>query len=286
MKQPDLARCADFVWRNARLLDRYRFAHHFLGGSAEPVLTALRGYQNADGGFGNALEPDLRAPLSQPQPVEVALRILTRMEAMGDPMVRSACDYLTSITTPAGGVPFVLAAASEYPCAPWWRAEGEQPASLNPTAALAGLLHRTGVEHPWLKAATDFCWRALEAPGGLGGYDLVAVLTFLEHVPQRDRAERAFGAVAERVLAEVNLDPYAEGHVFTPLNFAPHPGALARRLFDDAVIEAHLNALIERQESDGGWPITWDAPSPAAELEWRGSLAVDTPLQLRAYSRI
>lgn len=286
MKNADLNRCADFVWRNARLLDRHRFAHHFLGASAEPVLTVLRGYQNPDGGFGNALEPDLRAPVSQPQPVEFALHILTRLGAMGDPMVRSTCDYLSTIMTPAGGVPFVLATASEYPCAPWWRAEAEQPASLNPTAALAGLLHRAGVEHPWLATATDFCWSALEAAGDLGGYDLVAVLTFLAHVPDRDRAERAFSAVGERVLAEVTLDPHAEGHIFTPLSFAPHPRALARRLFDDAVIEAHLDALVERQQADGGWPITWDAPSPAAELEWRGSLAVDTPLRLRAYSRI
>ena len=52
----------DFIWRAARLLDRHRYALLFADGSAEAVLEALRGYRNADGGFGHALEPDLRCP--------------------------------------------------------------------------------------------------------------------------------------------------------------------------------------------------------------------------------
>ena len=59
---------AGFVWRTARLLDRHRFAHLFLDGDRAPVLAALAAYQNPDGGFGNALEPDLRGPASQPEP--------------------------------------------------------------------------------------------------------------------------------------------------------------------------------------------------------------------------
>src|SRR6266540_3077715 len=65
-----------FTWLNARLIDRLRFAHLFRGGAAAPVVAALRPYQNADGGFGNALEPDFRGPVSQPATVEAALRVL------------------------------------------------------------------------------------------------------------------------------------------------------------------------------------------------------------------
>jgi hypothetical protein len=66
--QPDLSAASAFIWRSARLIDRYRFAYLFLDGEREAVLAALRPYQNPDGGFGNALEPDLRATLSQPAP--------------------------------------------------------------------------------------------------------------------------------------------------------------------------------------------------------------------------
>jgi hypothetical protein len=55
-----------FMWLNARLLDRLRFEYHFRDGSAARVVAAIRPYQNPDGGFGNAIEPDARGPASQP----------------------------------------------------------------------------------------------------------------------------------------------------------------------------------------------------------------------------
>ncbi|HEY6710432.1 MAG TPA: hypothetical protein VJB61_22920, partial [Actinomycetota bacterium] len=87
---------AGFVWRTARLLDRHRFAHLFLDGDRTPVLAALAAYQNPDGGFGNALEPDLRGPASQPEPVEVAFGVLDEVDAMDHPMVAAACDWLVT----------------------------------------------------------------------------------------------------------------------------------------------------------------------------------------------
>ena len=62
----DRAAAETFIWSAARLVDRHRYALLFADGPAEPVVDALRGYRNEDGGFGHALEPDLRAPSSQP----------------------------------------------------------------------------------------------------------------------------------------------------------------------------------------------------------------------------
>jgi hypothetical protein len=92
---------AGFVWRSGRLIDRHRFTHLFLGGDRAPVLAALAAYQNPDGGFGNALEPDLRGPGSQPEPVEVAFWVLDEVGAMDGPMVAAACDWLATVTTVA-----------------------------------------------------------------------------------------------------------------------------------------------------------------------------------------
>jgi hypothetical protein len=47
-------------------VDGGSFELFFDGGGAEPVLAALRAYRNPDGGYGQGLEPDLRAPESQP----------------------------------------------------------------------------------------------------------------------------------------------------------------------------------------------------------------------------
>jgi len=55
-----------FIYKNARPLDLARWQYHFEGGSKEAVLNALAYYQNEDGGFGHALEPDAWNPLSSP----------------------------------------------------------------------------------------------------------------------------------------------------------------------------------------------------------------------------
>src|SRR5262249_50053450 len=125
-ESPVVTRAADFIWQNARLLDRQRFAHLFLGASSAPVVAALAAYQNLDGGFGNALEPDKRCPDSQPVDVEMALRVL---DELGDesiwsgPLVARVLDFLPTITTSEGGIPFVLPSVRAYPRAPWWEAD-------------------------------------------------------------------------------------------------------------------------------------------------------------------
>src|SRR5215831_3129804 len=286
--QPDLAAATTFIWSNARLIDRYRFAQQFLAGDALRVLETLRAYQNADGGFGNALEPDIRAPISQPQPCELALHVLDEVDAMSDLMVSRVCGYLQSITTRDGGVPFVLPMDDEFPCAPWWNTAPDPPAAVNPTAAIAGLLHKHHVAHPWLAPATEFCWREVEQDRSWDGHDYLVLFTFLQFVPDHDRAERAFERLARQLVdgGVVSLDPDAEGYVFLPLQFASSPDSPQRRLFDDDAIERHLDALVGRQQPDGGWPIGFEPPSPAAVLEWRGSVTVSALQTLRAYGRL
>lgn len=75
-----LNRAKGFIYGSARLLDRMRFAYHFEKGHKGKVITALRAYQNSDGGFGNALEPDMRCPQSQPVTTEMALGIMNEIE--------------------------------------------------------------------------------------------------------------------------------------------------------------------------------------------------------------
>ena len=53
----DLGAAADFIWRNARVLERHVFAALFRRGETMRALEALRPYQNADGGFGTEQSP-------------------------------------------------------------------------------------------------------------------------------------------------------------------------------------------------------------------------------------
>lgn len=184
----DLDAARDFLLLNARLIDRVRFAHLFEGAAREPVLAALRAYRNDDGGFGHGLEPDIRAPDSQPGAVNSALEILEETQASDDPMVGAACDWLASVSNPDGGVPFALASLEGYPRAPWWQASEES--SLTITGLLASQLHRAGSSHPWLEGATEFCFARAADPNCESAYELRGLVAFLDAVPDRDRAQR------------------------------------------------------------------------------------------------
>jgi len=288
MKVPSLDAAEQFVWLNARLIDRLRFACLFRGGAREKVLAALAPYQNDDGGFGNALEPDLRGPISQPQPVEVALRIRDEVDAFSGPMVARALDYLVTVTSRDGGVPFVLPSVRPYPRAPWWQAPDDPPGGLNPTAAIAGLLHKHKTDHPWLGPATEFCWSGIQSLQTTDPYEARAVTVFLDHVPDRARAEAAFERVGRMILDQelVALDPEAPGEVHSPVDFAPDPDTLARRLFADELFERHLDHLVDSQQEDGGRHDHWQIWTKVTDPEWRGWMTVHTLRRLHAHGRL
>ena len=83
----------------------------------------------------------------------------------------------------------------------------------------------------------------------------------------------------------IELDPDAEGYIQKPLDWAPTPQSFCRRLFDDETIKKHLTALTNRQKDDGGWPISWEAISPAVEAEWRGRFTIEVLRTLDAYQK-
>ena len=83
----------------------------------------------------------------------------------------------------------------------------------------------------------------------------------------------------------MTLDPAAAGETQSPLDFAPRPDSIARRLFDPQTIEAHLDRLAAAQRDDGGWMFNWQVWSPAAELEWRGAVTVNALHVLRRNGR-
>lgn len=283
-----LAAARDFIWRNGRLLDRQLFACLFDGGPREAVLAALRAYQNEDGGFGNALEPDMRCPDSQPVSTEMALHVLDRVDGFGDPLVARVCAFLERLSTTEGGLPTALPSVVNYPCAPWWPELARAQHSLNPTAAIAGLLFGHGVEHSWLQRAAGYCWQAIATTESTEFHDLMPALTFLEHAPDRARADQELDRMGRRIIEAgvVAFDTDAPGYVKQPLDWAPTPSSFCRGLFSDEAIEIHLLALAARQQPDGGWPINWEPLSPACELEWRSWQTIEALSTLRAYGAL
>lgn len=293
----DIRRAREFIWRNARVLEQRRFDRLTGEGSLDAVLPALMAYQNADGGFGHALEPDGRGPSSQPLHDLSALRILADIGMAPGSLDRAICDHLASITRPDGGVPMVDPAIAEHPHAPWWALPTDDHGSLLLTTQLAGALYELGTEHPWLAAATEFCWSGLEALTTTHPYEAAGAVAFLDHVPDRPRAERLAARLGELVRAQGLVDlsasgasaaqaapGYAAGEVHAPVDYAPYPESLARRWFTDAEFGAGLDALAAEQRADGGWPVKWGIWTPVTEFEWRPIITINAIRTLLAYA--
>lgn len=283
-KTPDFGAATGFMAARARVLDRHVFQRLFCGGPPEPVRDAIAAYRNDDGGFGNALEPDLRTASSQPAATEMALRLMDLADCWDDGLAKAACDWLMTVAPAEGGATFVLPTMTEGPHAPWWVVPEGRPASPIQTGQIAGTLHARSCSHPWLDQAAKVMWDLIDALDEPGGYEMFGVLAFLQHVPDRERVARAMRRIEALLLQPglVTLDPEAKGEVHGPLDFAPFPDSVARPLFDDAVIEAHLGHLAAAQRDDGGWMFNWPSWSPAAEADWRGYLTVDALRILRA----
>jgi hypothetical protein len=280
----DRTAAVTFIWGTARLLDRHRYAQLFEDGPAEPVTTALRAYQNPDGGFGHGLEPDLRCPSSQPGPTLYALEILEETGVLGGEMGDAAGAWLARVAAPDGGIPSALPGFEAYPHAPWWTAE---PGSML-TFALAGVLHAGGVENDeWLPLGTDWCWRSIETTEHPTGYWLKFALQFLDAAPDEERARASIAGLAGRVdpTAIVPLDG-AEGEALRPLDLSPRPDSRSRALVSDTHIEAHLDAVEKEQQDDGGWMFDWPAWSPAQTADWRGIVTIRALSWLRDNGRL
>ncbi|GGU99234.1 hypothetical protein GCM10010211_78270 [Streptomyces albospinus] len=293
-----LARAERFIWLTARVLEQRLFAYHFLGGAADPVETALAAYRNDDDGYGHALEPDLRGPVSQPLHTAHALKVLDRIGRCDGRQVERICRYLTRISTPEGALPAVHPSLRGYPAAPWIPVVDDPPSALLATGPVVGVLHRNQVWHAWLFRATDYCWAAVESLEETHPYEAEAALAFLDGAPDRPRAAAAARRLGRIVREQglVLLDPdraadvpvaagYAPGEHHFAYHFAPSPDSLARGWFTDKEMDVALDHLVALQEEDGGWPVNWRLWAPGTALEGRPMVTLEALRTLRAYGR-
>ena len=279
----DRSAAENFIWSVARLVDRHRYSMLFADGPAEPVVEALRGYRNPDGGFGHALEPDLRCPASQPAATLYALEMLNEAGSPNDKMGLDARAWIASIAETDGGIPSVLPGFEDYPHAAWFQ---PGPGSML-TLALAATLHAGGVtDDAWLDRATDWCWRSIDTAEQPSGYWLKFACAFLDAVPDERRAHAAIASLSDRVDASA-VAPVGgvEGEALRPLDLSPRPGSRSRGLISEDRIDAHLDAVESEQQQDGGWMFDWRAWSPAQTTAWRGIVTIRALTWLRDNGR-
>ena len=279
----DLPAAERFIYSSARLLDRHRMAVLLHGAPINQVLSALSAYRNPDGGYGHALEPDVRGPGSETTSTLHALEVLDELNALADPLA-DVGDWVAGVAEPDGGVPFVLPAAAAYPLAAWMVPDG----GSHLTFGLAALLGAAGARSAWLDRATEWCWRRLRHPEALNAYWLKYALDFLDRSGDAGGAVRALESLRPMLRPDgsVSVPGGAEGEILTALTLSPHPRARSRALFTDDQIDVCLDELEAGQHDDGGWTFDWAAWSPAQADEWRGLVTLKALQTLGANGRL
>jgi hypothetical protein len=294
-----------FLRTGARPLERRLARARFEGWSYAPVLDALEGFRNADGGFGSAIEPDVRTPSSSALGTCLALRVLREAGCgFDDEMVRGAIDFLVETCDRASMTWRVVPPdANEHPHAPWWHdVKGSLAKTFDgfriiPRALAVSHLHAFSKLVPpgFLAEVTEAAVDAIErAPvlGSGGGSDLEYTIELAEtpDLPP-DLRGRLGRRIRSAIPDVVERDPIRWGtYCITPLRIAPRPDAFGADLIRDE-LEAHLDFTIGHQAEDGAWDPTWtwgdSYPEiwPIAREEWRGILTLETLTALRAFGR-
>lgn len=287
----DLDRIHDFITSTARLLDRRRMELAVGAGDPEATLAVLAGYRNADGGFGWALEPDSRAPASQPVAALHAFEVFEEVAPLTSSLALGLLDWFDAIAVDGGAVPFALPGGASAGSAPMWGTADTESPSLHMTAVVLSIAHRVArhdpevAAHRWLRRATE--WAVGEIATLDGPRDAIAfryVLQLLDALDARDELERLGAHLPPDGTMPVTGGKTAEA--MRPLDFSPEPGRPIRDLLDPQTIETDLDRLAAEQHDDGGWDVDWTHWSPAGGLEWRGWATVRAVRILRANGRM
>lgn len=292
-------RAVDFILEFGTNLQRERLLYHFpLDGSSTPpsnknVLAALGHYQNADGGFGHGLEPDLRTKTSTVIATTVAMQIMESIDADNSPMADDALQYLIG-QYQAGNWQAIHAGANDAPHAPWWRYEAplDQSFKANPGAEVMRYLinHRAmATEMPELiKRALHYIQTS-----DLEMHELLCFVRLYECAGlTKEHRLDLLPYLLSNGFKLVNIEPRDwEEYCLTPLAVVTHAGSVFAEFFSDT-IEANFKFMIAQQQADGCWQPNWSwagefpATWKKAETEIKAELTLKNLQQFANFKRL
>jgi len=133
------------IKEKGRMLD-YELLANFFDFRELDIIAELKRYQNSDGGFGNALEPDVRMPDSNIVSTNIAVHII---EAVDDESLRGnierdiALYYEKTYIEDKEIWEMVPKEVNNYPRAIWWNYDENSVSSYgNPNPQIVGFLYK------------------------------------------------------------------------------------------------------------------------------------------------
>jgi hypothetical protein len=301
LTQKSFRNAKKFIEDNARPLEAARFQFHFESGSLTSIISKLSEYQNQDGGFGHALEPDLRAPESSVLCTSVAFQVFREIRVERNTnLVGKAIDYLLeTLDKEKLHWRIIPAQVESSPHAPWWDQAGAtnnfDSFSLNPTAEILGYLYEfgQGVPKDILGSISQRVISYLEESGEIKMHEFLCCLRLLEtkDIPE-SLGQKVYHRLMVFIPQLVEKDPIGwEGYNLKPLQVVDSPTSPFMNDLENAV-EENLAYEISSQNVDGSWSPnwTWGGVFPddweRARMEWSGVITLQKLLVLKRFGRI
>ena len=288
----------------ARPIDSERFNYHFNNAGPEKLIKEIKKYQNEDGGFGQALEPDFRLPLSNPMATSIALSYLQNLDnhSSARELIKKAISYLeNSFNQNRNGWYAVSREINDYPHTPWWHYDEEEKMTVidknwgNPSAELLAYLLRYSnyTNQINLDALVEKALKNIQHKKEYESEN--EIYCYLELYRAVDSKTKALlkGSIAEGIKQLIVYDQNKwQEYVPLPLDFVPAPES-ERFGVSETKIEANLDFYVELIEKSKNTLVKppWGKSFYQTDLskayqEWQGNWTLKILITLDNYGRI
>jgi len=309
-------KCVKCIEKHSRNLEKTILNTYFFDGDKESVINELKLHQNADGGFGHALEPDFQMPKSSPMASTTALQVISKLnlEEQCSEMIKKCIGYFEKTYNEARkGWYAVSKEVNNYHHASWWNYNSEYGMTIiddnwgNPTAEIIAYLYKYQEYVQELKVeellanAIDYLLNKTEFASYYEVYCYIRLYNVLPLSYQERIKDKLTLAVSE-----VLCDDESHWHEFVPypLRIVKSPTDESFKI-DQCLIEKNLDFLVDYIEEnmmmmpDWQWDdcledsrITdWNLAEniqgwEKAENDWIGVLTLEVLMVLSAFERI
>lgn len=289
-----------YIKTNCRPLEHARFNYLFKNGSVDHITQELKKFQNADGGFGNGLEPDFLLPDSSPLATSLAFQFLEEIPTPDEDMIKNAIKYLEdSFVKARNGWFAVSETVNNYPHAPWWNWNREKKETVideswgNPSAEIIGYLFKyqhflSQLDiHELVNDAVSYWHNKTEFNSE---HEVYCFIRLYKNLPAK-QSEQLKNPLIIATKQLVNFDPNSwVDYVPQPVHFADNP----QFFLYDAVkegIEANLDYIITSLDESCVWSPNWswgqyESDWEKSKIQWQGILTIKNLKILQSYDRI
>lgn len=298
-----------WIYRNSRQLDLAMWQYEFENGNKGNVLSALSHYQNVDGGFGNALEPDCWNPNSSPYTTLNAVSKLNDIcfTDTSHPIMQGIIRFFESgVHFTGDGWLFSIPSNNDYPRAPWWTYDpkANEYEHIGVTSGIVcfvlQFVYRESELYKKAFAIAHKLLSKLKEPDNLGDMGLSGYCMVLEKIKQLDLVDQFdmafYSATIKRLVDEAIVRDISQwtNYSVRPSQFISTPDSPFFEGNED-IIEKELDYLIDTRHENGVWGITWQwwenyekypKEFVISENWWKAERAISALKLLRSFGRL